>query len=228
MVEDVRRGLVRGSVFLVRAVPGDEASGGAGRGTNGGWCGASAGGPSHHCVCGCHVFTWRSRGRVSFQVVPSVRMKLQSAGFAVVQNQTDPHDLTLKVEYREERASQFRIDLYATDITLVASLEHPTEGQLLRLTIRESSGLNEMGNAPYIQVLQRLETNPYFYFLGDIIRGHVVSRLDMTGALIEGLERIEAKDQSILMSPLGDQLPAAESTLPTFESHYTRLAREKT
>ena len=172
--------------------------------------------------------TWRSRGRVSFQVVPSVRMKLQSAGFAVVQNQTDPHDLTLKVEYREERGSQFRIDLYATDISLVASLEHPTEGQLLRLTIRESSGLNEMGNAPYLQVLQRLETNPYFYFLGDIIRGHVVSRVDMTGALIEGLERIEAKDQSILMSPLGDQLPAAESTLPTFESHYTRLAREKT
>ena len=172
--------------------------------------------------------TWRSRGRVSFQVVPSVRMKLQSAGFAVVQNQTDPHDLTLKVEYREERGSQFRIDLYATDISLVASLEHPTEGQLLRLTIRESSGLNEMGNAPYLQVLQRLETNPYFYFLGDIIRGHVVSRLDMTGALIEGLERIEAKDQSILMSPLGDQLPAAESTLPTFESHYARLAREKT
>ena len=50
----------------------------------------------------------------------------------------------------------------------------------------------------------------------------------VTGALIEGLQRIEAKDQSILMSPLGDQLPAAESTLPTFESHYTRLAREKT
>src|SRR5947208_14676074 len=87
--------------------------------------------------------TWRSRGRVSFQVVPSVRMKLQSAGFAVVQNQTDPHDLTLKVEYREERGSQFGIDLYATDISLVASLEHPTDCQLLGLQPHEITGMNE-------------------------------------------------------------------------------------
>lgn len=171
--------------------------------------------------------TWRSRGRVSFQVVPSVRMKLQSAGFAVVQNQTDPHDLTLKVEYREERGSQFRIDLYATDITLVASLEHPTEGQLLRLTIRESSGLNEMGNAPYLQVLQRLETNPYFYFLGDIIKGFVVSRRDTIGSLIEGLRRLQVKEEPITVSPT-DELPSTASTLPTFETLYAGLAREKT
>jgi len=112
--------------------------------------------------------TWRPRGRISFPVVPSLRMKLHSAGFAVVQNRTDPHDLMLKVEYREERGRQFRIDLYETDIAFVASLEHPTEGELLRLTIRESSGVTESTNAPYLEVLRKFETNPYFYFLGDI------------------------------------------------------------
>jgi len=169
--------------------------------------------------------TWRPRGRVSFPVVPSLRMKLQSAGFGVAQNQTDPHDLILKVEYREERGRQFRIDLYETDIAFVASLEHPTEGELLRLTIRESSGLTELGNAPYLEVLQKFETNPYFYFLGDIIKGLVVSRRDTTGSLIECLQRLEVKEEPIIVSSIDDRLPSA---IPTFETHYARLARAKT
>lgn len=170
--------------------------------------------------------TWRSRGRVSFPVVPSLRMKLQSAGFAVVQNQTDPHDLILKVEYREERGRQFRIDLYETDITFVASLAHPTEGgELLRLTIRESSGLTEATNAPYLEVLRKFETNPYFYFLGDIIKGFVVSRRDTTSSLIEGLQRLEVKEEPIMISSIDDRLPSA---IPTFETHYARLARGTT
>ncbi|MGH7205437.1 MAG: HEAT repeat domain-containing protein [Nitrospiraceae bacterium] len=172
--------------------------------------------------------TWRSRGRVSFPVVPSLRMKLQSAGFAVVQNQTDPHDLILKVEYREERGKQFRIDLYGTDIAFVASLEHPTERELLRLTIRESSGLTESGNAPYVDVLHKFETNPYFYFLGEIIKGLVVSRRDTTGSLIESLQRLEEKKQPIFISTIDDGLPSAWSSIPTFETHYARLARENT
>ena len=171
--------------------------------------------------------TWRPRGRVSFPVVPSLRMKLQSAGFVVVQNRTDPHDLILKIEYREERGRQFRIDLYETDIAFVASLEHPTEGELLRLTIRESSGLTESTHAPYLEVLRKFETNPYFYFLGDIIKGCVVSRRDTTGSLIEGLQRLEVKEEPRIVSPI-DELPSAASTLPTFETHYAGLALAKT
>ena len=171
--------------------------------------------------------TWRPRGRVSFPVVPSLRMKLHSAGIAVVQNQTDPHDLILKVEYREERGRQFRIGLYETDIAFVASLEHPTEGELLRLVIRESSGLTESTNAPYLEVLRKFETNPYFYFLGDIIKGFVVSRRDTIGSLIEGLRRLQVKEEPITVSPT-DELPSTASTLPTFETLYAGLAREKT
>src|SRR6058998_1787978 len=153
--------------------------------------------------------TWRPRGRISFPVVPSLRMKLHSAGIAVVQNQTDPHDLILKVEYREERGRQFRIGLYETDIAFVASLEHPTEGELLRLVIRESSGLTESTNAPYLEVLRKFETNPYFYFLGDIIKGSVVSRRDTTGSLIEGLQRLQVKEEPIHVSPTDEQPSAA-------------------
>jgi hypothetical protein len=171
--------------------------------------------------------TWRPRGRISFPVVPSLRMKLHSAGIAVVQNQTDPHDLILKVEYREERGRQFRIGLYETDIALVASLQHPTEGELLRLAIRESSGLTDSTNAPYLEVLRKFETNPYFYFLGDIIKGSVVSRRDTTGSLIEGLQRLQVKEEPINVLPT-DELPSAASTLPTFETLYAGLAREKT
>lgn len=58
--------------------------------------------------------TWRPRGRVSFGIVPSVRMKLASAGFAVTQAPESPHGLILTVDYREERGKQISLNLYGT------------------------------------------------------------------------------------------------------------------
>ncbi len=134
--------------------------------------------------------TWRSRGRVSFGLVPSLKMKLGAAGFAVVPTQADPHELTVKVEYREERGRQFRIDLYGTDITCTITLEHAQRGQLLKLTIRESPTYADRDTGPYIEVLHRFETNPYFYFLGDLVKGRAASGLDVNGSLVQGLERL--------------------------------------
>jgi hypothetical protein len=117
-------------------------------------------------------------------------MKLNAAGFTVVQNRTDPHELTLTVEYREDRGKQFPIDLYGTDITCAITLEHVQQGRLLRLTIRESPTYADRDTGPYIEVLHRFETNPYFYFLGDLVKGGSVSRLDVTGSLVQGLQRL--------------------------------------
>ncbi|WP_447971998.1 HEAT repeat domain-containing protein [Nitrospira sp. Kam-Ns4a] len=134
--------------------------------------------------------TWRSRGRVSFAVMPSVRAKLRAAGFTVVQSEGEPHDLTLKVAYREERGRQFRADLYETDIRCAISLTHPTLGVLLLVRIEESSNDEGLTNAPYVDVLHKVESNPYFYFLGDLIKGFLATRRDAGATLIAGAERL--------------------------------------
>jgi hypothetical protein len=161
--------------------------------------------------------TWRSRGRVSFPLVPSLRMKLESAGLTVVQNQADPHDLTLKVDYKEEKGQQFRVDLYGTDITCVVSLEHPELGALFHLAVQESSIYPESGSRPYLHAVENFETNPYFYFLGEFVRARIVSRVDTTGALIDALDR------------LPDQVPLINAhTLHPSETLYVTWVRENT
>jgi hypothetical protein len=150
-------------------------------------------------------------------------MKLESAGFAVVENRTDPHELTLKVEYREERGRQFRIDLYGTDITCAITLEHEQQGQLVQVTIRESPTYADRDTGPYIEVLHRFETNPYYYFLGDIVKGRVVSRLDVNGSLVRGLERL-VETESRLTSADAEAASNPGNTLPASDVLLARQA----
>ena len=157
--------------------------------------------------------TWMRRGRTLSDVGPALRTKLASAGFTVVRNQTDRHDLTLQVLYREEQGRQYRIDTYGTDITCVVQLEHAGIGPLLNLTIEESSTYPETGTPPYLEALGKFVANPYFYLLGDLVKGRVVSRLDMTDALIEGLQRL-AEHEPMKSDPLkGEYLMSSDEVM---------------
>jgi hypothetical protein len=108
--------------------------------------------------------TWHPRGRTLSQIGPALKIKLSNAGFTVVPKESDPHDLTLKVRYREERGQQYKFDTYGTEITCDIKLEHVSAGLLLDLTIRETSGA-------YVSARTR-------------------SRSDVTQALIQSLQRM--------------------------------------
>jgi len=166
--------------------------------------------------------TWMPRGRTLTLIEPNLRTKMESAGFTVVRDPTDAHDLTLRVEYHEKRGQQFRVDMYGTNITCLIGLEHVSLGPLLRMTIRESSTYPGTGTPPYLEVLEKFEANPYYYFLGDVVQGRVVSRLDTTGGLIQGLQRVVPPD-----SPADDDRGFEHSLLAT-ETLYAMLARENT
>jgi hypothetical protein len=125
-----------------------------------------------------------------------LKVKLKDAGFSVVENETDPHELLLKVDYREEKGEEYRIDLQGTNIIAHVVLEHPPDGSLLDLTIQASSQYPEFGSRPYVNALERFETDPYFYFLGWLIKGRLGSRTDMTATLIDALDRMPEQDVS--------------------------------
>ncbi len=166
--------------------------------------------------------TWKRRGRTLMDVAPLVRNKVRSAGFQVVPKASDPHVLTLTVDYREERGRQYRFDVYGTDITCRIHLEHSRSGTLLDLTVRESSGDRLLGTPPYVEAVQEFETNPYVYFLGDLVRGRAISGLDTTESLIRGFQwSIEADTEKF------DPLSAPHS-MASSETGYARLARDNT
>lgn len=170
--------------------------------------------------------TWRTRGRVSFALTPALKSKLTSAGFAVTQDPETPRDLILTVDYREERGKPISLGLSGTEITCLVALDDPRRGRLLATRIHESPSYAELVTAPYVEVVEKLQENPYFYFLGDLIRGSVEDHLDLPGALVQALaHRFERQLHQRVPTPFDTLLSPAE-TFPDLDLYYASRAWE--
>jgi hypothetical protein len=171
--------------------------------------------------------TWRARGRVSFPLVPALRNKLESAGLTVVTEGGRLPDFVLKVAYREERGREIRFDLYGTVITCHVLLERADGARLLDFTIQEFPPDGPFVTAPYTDVIHQLETNPYFYFLGEVVQARVSADQDVTGGLIAGLARLTQHREPLYGSMVGPP-PNPGDTLPPAEDLYVREVRFNT
>lgn len=173
-----------------------------------------------------HASTWRPRGRISFGIVPSVKMKLASAGFVVTEDPETPHDLALKVEYREIRGKQISINSYGTEIECEFLLMDPQFGSVLSGNIHESPAYAEMITAPYVEVVERFETNSYFYYLGYLIRGWTDARMDRTGGLILAMDRQFDRERHPREGTPLDTLLSPAETFPDLDLHFAEVAQE--
>lgn len=172
--------------------------------------------------------TWRPRGRISFGIAPTLRLKLASAGLGVTDDPAMPHDATLKVEYREQRGKQISVNLFGTDITCLIRLDDPQDEHRLSLVIHESPSYSDLVNAPYVEVVEKLQTNPYFYFLGDIVREHMQTHVDATGALIRAVDR--QFDRELHPQPVTslDTLVSPGETFPDLDVLFSAAAQQNT
>ena len=172
--------------------------------------------------------TWRTRGRISFGIAPALRLKLTSAGLGVTQDPATPHDATLKVVYREERGKQISVNSFGTDITCFVRLDDPEDEQALSLVIHESPSYTDLVNAPYVEVLEKLQANPYFYFLGAIVRERMQTHVDTTGALIRALDL--HFDRQLHPQPVThlDTLASPGETFPDLDALFSEAAEQNT
>jgi hypothetical protein len=172
--------------------------------------------------------TWRPRGRISFGIAPTLRLKLASAGLGVTEDPALPHDATLKVEYREQRGKQISINLFGTDITCLVRLDDPQDEETLSLVIHESPSYVDLVHAPYVEVVEKLQANPYFYFLGEIVRERMRTHVDTTGALIRALDRqFDRELHPQPVTPL-DTLVSPGETFPDLEALFSAAAQQNT
>jgi hypothetical protein len=168
--------------------------------------------------------TWRPRGRISFGIEPILRMKLISAGFVVTRDSEEQHDLIVRVVYREERGEPIAVNLYGTHISCRILLDRPQQEGGQSISIHESPSYRELVTAPYVEVVEKLQTNPYFYFFGDIARGWHRD-LDTTGALIQALERqLNQELHKPPPTPM-DTLVSPAETFPDLEAHFGPAAQ---
>jgi hypothetical protein len=138
------------------------------------------------------------------------------------------HNATLTVEYREQRGKQISVSLFGTDITCRMVLDDPQAEQTLSVIIHESPSYTDLINAPYVEVIEKLQANPYFYFIGDIVREQMETHVDTTGALIQALDRqFDRELHSPPVTPL-DTLVSPGETFPDLDSVYSAAAQQNT
>ena len=169
--------------------------------------------------------TWRARQRVSFPLNAAIRLRLLAAGLQVNMGASgDTSEAVLRVDYREERGKQVTLDIYGTEITTQLVLDHPQHGRLMALTIKEAPSYGDLSTLPYVDVIQQLETNPYFYFLGYIVRGALNGR-DPAASLLFALDQHAAHRTTHVPGP--ETSAEASQTLPSFEPQYEQEAVAK-
>jgi hypothetical protein len=170
--------------------------------------------------------TWRKRERAAIPLEPILRVKLRNFGFAVVREQAEPHELVLRVDYRETRGREIRFDEYQTDIVCDVRVEHLQRGLLAHWIIQTPPSSSDAGAVSYLDTWYEFQSQPYFFFLGRLVRGAVTEpRPDTVEILVQGVEQITL-DKNRYSGERTPSIWAAHGTAPE-EAPLARNAAQK-
>ncbi len=125
--------------------------------------------------------TWKTRGRLLYDIEGSILKKLSLAGFQTIHDTKKSHQYQLVVQYDEERGAQYGVELWGTTIHATFFLRGAGMGKPISWEIHETSTNMVSGPAPYLDALLKFETHPYYFFLGAMLEkmtGGVASQSD--------------------------------------------------
>ena len=113
--------------------------------------------------------TWKTRGRLLYDIEGSILKKLSLAGFQAIHDTKKPHQYQLVVQYEEERGAQYGVALWGTTINATFFLRGAGMGESKSWEIHETSTNMISGPAPYLDALLKFETHPHYFFLGAML-----------------------------------------------------------
>ena len=120
------------------------------------------------------VSTWLNQPQPPYQVVITIKMKLERVGYRVVLDSQQPHDAVLNIAYQETEGRQYRALQYGTDIRCEVALHLPPAASAPSVWSRRfesgTSWPTPVGSL-YWEAVQNLEEEPYYYFLGELLKG---------------------------------------------------------
>ena len=113
--------------------------------------------------------TWKTRGRLLYDIEGSILKKLSLAGFQAIHDTKKPHQYQLVVQYEEERGAQYGVALWGTTINATFFLRGAGMDESKSWKIHETSTNMVSGPAPYLDALLKFETHPHYFFLGAML-----------------------------------------------------------
>jgi hypothetical protein len=134
------------------------------------------------------VQTWLDVPAPPYNVGVTLKLKLQDAGFQVVFDSNQPHDANLRIQYEEIPSGQFQVLEEATAIRYRMQLMHDRLGEIFSHDFDAQP--NEIPiTSLYWDTVSNLEEDPYYCFVGDLIRGYLRRGQNKQDMLLEVLVR---------------------------------------
>jgi hypothetical protein len=130
-------------------------------------------------LVGVEASTGTSVEASPYEVVISVKLKLEAAGYDVVLDPRQPHDAVLVIEYREMPGREYARLEAGTKIACTLSLYHSSIGKVLSYALEAETSWPQPFGSLYWDAVQNLEENPHYYYFGQLIRGWLTSQADV-------------------------------------------------
>ena len=134
------------------------------------------------------VQTWLDVPAPPYNVGVALKLKLQDAGFRVVFDPNQPHDANLRIQYEEIPSGQFQVLEEATAIRYRLQLVHDRLGEIFSHHFEAGPNAIPLGSL-YWDTIGNLEEDPYYCFVGDLIRGYLHREQNKQDVLLEVLVR---------------------------------------
>lgn len=142
------------------------------------------------------VQTWLDVPAPPYNVGVTLKLKLQDAGFQVVFDSNQPHDANLRIQYEEIPSGQFQVLEEATAIRYRMQLMHDRLGEIF--SHHFDAQPNEIPiTSLYWDTVSNLEEDPYYCFVGDLIRGYLHREQNKQDVLLEVLVRPFSRQDSV-------------------------------
>ena len=156
--------------------------------------------------------TWKTRGRLLYDVEGTILKKVGLAGFQVVREVIYPHEYELVVIYREEQGAQYAIDAWGTTIRVNFRFSGLGLPQSKTWNIVEFSEDVQFASPPYLDALVKLETHPYYFFLGELLESLMHGQ---DSSLSEGLKTAVEQRLTVAYPP-----PSVLAGRATAQDHF--------
>ncbi len=131
--------------------------------------------------------TWKTRGRLLYDIEGSILKKLSLAGFQTIHDTKKSHQFELVVQYDEERGAQYGVELWGTTINAIFFLRGVGMVEPISWEIHETSTNMVSGPAPYLDALLKFETHPHYFFLGAMLERMTAGVASQSDALTQAV-----------------------------------------
>lgn len=134
------------------------------------------------------VSTWLDLAEPPYNIAVTLKIKLERAGFRVVLDPDQPHDAVLVIQYQESPGREYQRFEQGTTITCDLALRHKAVGTVQAYRFEAATTWPTPVGSLYWDAVQNLEENPYYYYLGELMKGWLGAQED-AGAVFSRMLR---------------------------------------